>query len=94
MYVSYDDGKNWESLQLNLPVTPVTDIKIYRGNLILSTMGRSFWILDNINLLRYNLSEDINLYPVIFSDFLNLGVPRFFVCGNIDYHQVVFVHRL
>ena len=64
MYVSYDDGKNWESLQLNLPVTPVTDIKIYRGNLILSTMGRSFWILDNINLLRYNLSEDINLYPV------------------------------
>ena len=64
MYVSYDDGKNWESLQLNLPVTPVTDIKIHRGNLILSTMGRSFWILDNINLLRYNLSEDINLYPV------------------------------
>ncbi len=64
MYVSYDDGKNWESLQLNLPVTPVTDIKIYRGNLILSTMGRSFWILDNINLLRHNLSEDINLYPV------------------------------
>ena len=64
MYVSYDDGKNWESLQLNLPVTPVTDIKIHRGNLILSTMGRSFWILDNINLLRYNLSEDMNLYPV------------------------------
>jgi len=52
MYISFDDGETWWSFQLNLPVTPVTDIKIYRKDLILSTMGRSFWILDNITSLH------------------------------------------
>jgi photosystem II stability/assembly factor-like uncharacterized protein len=52
MYISFDDGKNWQSFQLNLPVTPVTDIKVYRKDLILSTMGRSFWVLDNITSLH------------------------------------------
>ncbi len=48
MYISFDDGAHWQPFQLNLPATPVTDIKIYRKDLILSTMGRSFWILDNL----------------------------------------------
>ena len=52
MYISFDDGALWQSMQLNLPATPVTDIKVYRKNLILSTMGRSFWILDNITPLH------------------------------------------
>lgn len=52
MFVSFDDGKNWEKFQRNLPVTPVTDIKIYRDDIVLSTMGRGFWIMDNINSLR------------------------------------------
>jgi len=52
VFISFDDGKKWEAFQQNLPVTPVTDIKVYRGDLILSTMGRSFWILDNITTLR------------------------------------------
>ena len=51
-YISYDGGNNWNQLQLNLPVTPITDLKVHKGNLIASTMGRSFWILDDINLLR------------------------------------------
>ncbi|NOR53572.1 MAG: hypothetical protein GQ536_05750, partial [Candidatus Aminicenantes bacterium] len=52
MFVSFDDGAHWQSLQLNLPATPVTDIKVYRKDLVLSTMGRSFWILDNITPLH------------------------------------------
>jgi len=44
---------NWQSLQQNLPVTPVTDIKIFRNDLILSTMGHSFWIMDDISPLRF-----------------------------------------
>lgn len=52
MYISFDDGENWQPFQLNLPVTPVTDIKVYRQDLVLSTMGRSFWILDNITPLH------------------------------------------
>lgn len=52
VFVSIDDGKSWKSFQQNLPVTPITDMKIHRGDLVLSTMGRSFWILDNIVSLR------------------------------------------
>ena len=51
-YVSYDGGGHWQSLQLNLPVTPVTDLMIHKGNLIAATMGRAFWILDDLNVLR------------------------------------------
>ena len=52
IYVSFDDGGSWQSLQLDLPVVPVTDIQVHRGDLVLSTMGRSFWILDNVSSLR------------------------------------------
>ena len=52
VFVSLDDGTTWQSFQQNLPVTPITDIKVFRGDLILSTMGRGFWILDNITALR------------------------------------------
>jgi photosystem II stability/assembly factor-like uncharacterized protein len=57
MYISFDDGESWQSFQLNLPVTPVTDIKVYRKDLVLSTMGRSFWILDNLTPL-HQVSEN------------------------------------
>ncbi|WP_405604900.1 WD40/YVTN/BNR-like repeat-containing protein [Polaribacter sp. Asnod1-A03] len=66
MFVSFDDGKNWESFQQNLPVTPITDIKIFRGDLVLSTMGRSFWILDNITALRDLKINELNDTPVLF----------------------------
>lgn len=52
MFISTDDGKNWRSFQQNLPVTPITDLKIHRGDIALSTMGRGFWILDELNSLR------------------------------------------
>jgi photosystem II stability/assembly factor-like uncharacterized protein len=48
LFVSFDDGAHWQPFQQNLPVTPVTDIKVYRRDLVLSTMGRSFWILHNV----------------------------------------------
>jgi len=52
MYISFDNGARWQSFQMNLPVTPVTDIKIAHKDLILSTQGRSFWILDNLTPLH------------------------------------------
>ena len=52
MFVSLDDGLTWQEFQQNLGVTPVTDLKIVRGDLAVSTMGRSFWVLDNIATLR------------------------------------------
>ncbi len=52
VYVSFDDGGNWQSLQLNLPVTSVRDLTIHGDDLVAATHGRSFWILDDITPLR------------------------------------------
>lgn len=52
MFVSFDDGTRWESLQLNMPATPITDVKVHRQDLVLATMGRSFWILDDVTPLH------------------------------------------
>ncbi len=52
LFVSFDDGDSWQSFQQNLPITPVTDIKLHRGDLVLSTMGRGFWVLDSLATLR------------------------------------------
>jgi photosystem II stability/assembly factor-like uncharacterized protein len=50
--VSFDDGANWQSLQLNLPVVPIHDLVIHDSDLVVATHGRSFWILDDITPLR------------------------------------------
>jgi len=52
IYISWNGGKNWEPFQLNMPVTPITDLRIHQGNLIAATSGRSFWILDDLGLIR------------------------------------------
>ena len=52
VYISFDDGDHWQSLQLNLPVTGVRDLTIHGDDLVIATYGRSFWILDNITALR------------------------------------------
>jgi photosystem II stability/assembly factor-like uncharacterized protein len=57
-YISYDGGGSWKQQQLNLPVTPITDLKVHKGNLIASTMGRGFWILDDITVFRQFHSTD------------------------------------
>jgi len=66
MFVSLNDGENWNPFQQNLPVTPITDVILYRGDLILSTMGRGFWVLDNITTLRDNAITSLNDTPVLF----------------------------
>jgi len=52
MYVSFNDGGAWESLDLNLPLTAITDLRIQAGDLIAATQGRAFWILDDLAPLR------------------------------------------
>ena len=52
VYVSFNDGDQWESLQLNLPVTSVRDMVVKNNDLVIATHGRSFWILDDISPLR------------------------------------------
>ncbi len=52
VYVSFNDGADWQSLQRNLPVTSVRDLVVHNDDLIVATHGRSFWVLDNITPLR------------------------------------------
>ena len=60
VYVSFDDGDHWQSLQLNLPVTGVRDLTLHGDDLVIATFGRSFWILDNITPLRQVQAFDAN----------------------------------
>ena len=66
VFVSFDDGSSWRSLQLNLPTTPVHDLTVKGDDLVLATHGRSFWILDDLSPLRQFsdsvAKEDIHLY--------------------------------
>jgi photosystem II stability/assembly factor-like uncharacterized protein len=57
LFISWNGGKNWAPFQLNLPVTPITDLRIHQGNLIAATSGRAFWILDDLSLIRQYKAE-------------------------------------
>src|SRR5207237_3028225 len=60
VYVSLDDGDNWEPLRLNTPATSIRDLIIKDDDLAVATHGRGFWILDNITLLRQLTSDQRN----------------------------------
>ncbi|MFN7791790.1 MAG: glycosyl hydrolase, partial [Cyclobacteriaceae bacterium] len=57
MFISWNGGMEWSPFQLNLPVTPITDLRIHQNNLIASTSGRSFWVLDDLDLFRQYKSD-------------------------------------
>ncbi|MEM9719176.1 MAG: glycosyl hydrolase, partial [Bacteroidota bacterium] len=52
MYISFDEGEYWQPFQLNLPHTPITDMEVVDKRLVLSTQGRSFWVLDDLSPLH------------------------------------------
>jgi photosystem II stability/assembly factor-like uncharacterized protein len=52
MYISFDDGENWNSFQMNLPIVPITDLAIKNDNLIASTQGRGLWMIDDLTVLH------------------------------------------
>ena len=58
VFVSFDDGDRWQSLQLNLPPVSVRDLTIHEDDLIVATHGRGFWVLDDITPLR-QISDDV-----------------------------------
>ncbi|WP_298878840.1 glycosyl hydrolase [uncultured Polaribacter sp.] len=66
MYISFDDGKNWQTFKQNLPIVPITDLAIKDDNLIAATQGRSLWIIDDLTPLHQikpsTLKENVVLY--------------------------------
>ena len=59
IWYSDDDGRNWQSLQLNLPITPITDLAVKEGDLVAATQGRGYWILDDLSVMHQH-DDDIN----------------------------------
>ena len=66
VFVSFDDGEHWQSLQMNLPTTSVRDLVIHGDDLVVATHGRSFWILDDIAPLRQITAEIIQSASWLF----------------------------
>ena len=66
MFISFNDGEKWQPFQLNLPITPITDMLIHNKDLVVATQGRSFWILDDLSPLseinQENLAKEAYLY--------------------------------
>ncbi|MGI8890787.1 MAG: WD40/YVTN/BNR-like repeat-containing protein [Chthoniobacterales bacterium] len=58
VYVSFDDGSHWQSLQMNLPTSPVRDLVVKDDDLVVATHGRAFWVLDDLAPLR-QLSDQV-----------------------------------
>ncbi|MCX5768100.1 MAG: hypothetical protein NTZ43_12850 [Gemmatimonadetes bacterium] len=67
MHVSFDDGAHWQKLQLNLPATPVTDIVVHAKDLVLSTQGRAFWVLDNLTPLHQMAEKMASAEAVLYA---------------------------
>lgn len=85
IYISWDGGDHWNSFQLNLPITPITDIMIHQGDLIVATSGRSFWVLDDLSLLEeYNPEKEANTLKIFTPEpalYSSWGSP---LNGNTD----------
>lgn len=62
VFVSFDDGDQWQSLQLNMPPASMRDLAIHEGDLIVATHGRGFWVLDNISALR-QMNDEVAKSP-------------------------------
>jgi hypothetical protein len=66
IFVSYDDGAHWQSLEMNLPQCPIDDLMVHNDDLIVATHGRAFWILDDITPLRQlepsTENEDVHFF--------------------------------
>jgi hypothetical protein len=68
LYISFDDGENWRAFQLNLPVTPITDLQFHKREkeLVIATEGRAFWALDDTGMLYqlngFSGTEDAKLF--------------------------------
>ena len=77
MYWSRNGGQNWQSFQLNLPVTPILDMQVRHDDLIIGTSGRSFWILDDLSLVRQYSADAtaLTLYQPDATMLTNGGSP-------------------
>lgn len=88
VYVSFDGGENWQSLQLNLPVVPITDLTVKDNDLVAATQGRSFWILDDLALLRQLTTQTAQAAQLLRpADVYRTGARRFAIPSYLPVGQ-------
>jgi photosystem II stability/assembly factor-like uncharacterized protein len=66
MFISFDNGRGWQPFQLNLPATPITDLKVHRKDLLVATQGRGFWILDNLSSLHQMTPQTASQAVIVY----------------------------
>jgi len=76
VFVSFDDGDNWQPLQLNLPHVSVRDIAVGNNDLVVATFGRGFWVLDNISPLRQVNSDVVRSNAFLFDPAVAYRLPQ------------------
>ena len=64
LYLSRDNGNSWTSMQGNLPIVPISDLEVKGNDLVIATQGRSFWILDDLPVLRADIATSQPLLPI------------------------------
>ena len=89
VFVSFDDGAHWQSLQLNLPPAPIHDLAVHNDDLIVATHGRAFWVLDDLEPVRQLSdkiqSEDVHLFAPRLAYRTHIGsfhLPAGFAAGQ------------
>jgi len=96
MYISFNDGKNWQPFKLNLPIVPITDLAVKDDNLIAATQGRSFWIIDDLTPLHQlttsSAKEKVVLYKPKASYQLSGGNGRGSKTDGTNHPGGVAVH--
>jgi len=79
LYLSFDNGKNWQSFQSNLPICPITDLTIADNDLVVATAGRAFWILDDLGMLQQAMgkaeAKKLQLFEPKSSYRFTIGAP-------------------
>lgn len=84
VYFSSNKGESWTSLQLNLPIVPITDLHIKNNNLIAATQGRSIWVIDDLNLLHQTINKKENKNAILFKPADDFRIPG----GNIKNNKL------
>ena len=81
LYASWNGGADWQSLQLNMPITPILDLKIKHDDMVVATSGRAFWVLDDIGLLRQH-EQDVTEVKMFTPEDLIINNSRSQLDGN------------
>ncbi|AMW06802.1 hypothetical protein GEMMAAP_11780 [Gemmatimonas phototrophica] len=88
LYVSFDNGGHWQPFNLNMPIIPINDIRVHKGDLVIATQGRAAWILDNIAPLQQIGPTTASAALTVFRprDGYRTNVGQSYLGPTVDYY--------